>query len=84
MPNIFTSGNDGLNDLFEVKGINDEFNLKIYNSWGQEVLKSEFPGKWWNGNSENGETLPGEIYFYLLNIKNDNENYHGTIQMIRN
>jgi gliding motility-associated-like protein len=51
IPNVFTPNNDGKNDLFKatVFGPVKEFELVVYNRWGQEVFKTNDPARGWDG-----------------------------------
>lgn len=82
LPNIFTPNNDGVNDLFLAKGVYD-FSLQIFNRWGNVVFKSDAPGTWWDGKSENGKDVPDGVYFYILNAADRNEMFKGTVELIR-
>ena len=39
VPNIFTPNGDNTNDQFEIQGINDRFQIQIFNRWGQLVFE---------------------------------------------
>ena len=68
VPNVFTPGVDGKNDMFEwqVAGI-DEFKIVIYNRWGTKVFESEDPTAVWDGTRMNGGTeQPDGTYFYIV------------------
>lgn len=43
IPNIFTPNDDNCNDVFYFSGLGEflEFNLKIYNRWGELVFESD-------------------------------------------
>ena len=42
------------------------YNLRIYNRWGEKVFESESVGTKWNGN-RNGKRAPSEVYaFYVV------------------
>jgi gliding motility-associated-like protein len=51
VPNAFTPGGDGRNDVF--RPLNafkvDGYEFVIYNRWGQEIFKSRDPKKGWDG-----------------------------------
>ena len=58
VPNVFTPENhDGLNDEFIVTSLNIEnYDLKIFNRWGQMVFRSNDANKHWDGiDMENGQ-----------------------------
>ena len=50
VPNTFTPNNDGVNDFFEIKGENiNEFELWIYNRWGEEIYYTNVMTNYWDG-----------------------------------
>jgi gliding motility-associated-like protein len=70
MPNAFTPNGDGVNDLIEVYGNQNEFiylSIKIYDRWGEKVFESTDAGFKWDG-TYRGTPLPPGVYVYLLNI----------------
>lgn len=69
IPNTFTPNGDGLNDTFGISGeaIKD-FNLQIFNRWGQLVFQSGNPNERWDG-SFNGEKVPQGVYVYRLSAQ---------------
>lgn len=88
VPNAFTPNNDGLNDCFSVKHWGDlrEFNLKIFNRWGQIVFESMDSKQCWNGKYKTGQIAEIGTYSYLITGTSYCEGYfrkHGTFQLIR-
>jgi len=72
IPTGFTPNNDGLNDVFRILGSGEfgrEFEMRIWNRWGQEVFKTNDPAKGWDGNF-NGQPSPAGVYAYLITYKN--------------
>jgi gliding motility-associated-like protein len=48
IPNTITPNNDGVNDVFRVYGENlENFNLKIFNRWGDMIFESNDPEQVW-------------------------------------
>jgi gliding motility-associated-like protein len=77
IPEGFSPNGDGVNDIFEVQGLdleNQDAELKIINSTGSEVFSTyKFgtdKGTWspWDGKSSNGYNLPEGTYYYLLKL----------------
>ena len=69
-PNAFTPNGDGINDTWEIGGIENYKNseITILDRYGSIVLKSIINGTFeWNGKS-NGRPLPTAIYWYELKI----------------
>jgi len=70
IPNAFTPNNDGLNDIFNIESQCRfiEFNLKIYNRWGELIFETKDEDKGWNGKYKN-KTCQNGVYVWLLNYK---------------
>ncbi len=73
IPNIFTPNNDGVNDIFSIKGIDTgKWELEIINRWGRKVYySSEYKNDWSPTNIKSG------IYYYILINYNNNLSYKG-------
>lgn len=76
LPNVFTPGNDGKNDAFDIDIENYAYyKLTIYNRWGEIVYQSSEDGKGnddinWNGGYMNSlNKLPNGAYYYFLETK---------------
>ena len=87
VPNAFTANNDRLNDAFGVKGVAiNEFDLKIYNRWGEQVFYTEDVNKKWDGNY-NGSPAQQGVYVYMIQFTNPKQTrwyyYNGVINLLR-
>ena len=87
IPTTFSPNADGINDYFEIKGIEEYPNcfLTIYNRWGQEIFQSTGYSKQksWDGKTKNGELNEG-VYFYILDLRDaKNEQRKGSITVIK-
>ena len=63
IPNVFTPGNDSLNNKFEIVGLENYDNTKlfVYNRWGGEVYSSDdYKNDWQPGDIEEG------TYYYVV------------------
>tara|TARA_B100001057_G_C22674969_1_gene881432 strand:+ start:133 stop:609 length:477 start_codon:yes stop_codon:yes gene_type:complete len=86
-PNAFSPDGDGLNDVFNVtgQGIID-FEMEIFNRWGQMVFKSYTLEDKWDGTFR-GKDLPTGTYVYKIKIISYGENQKtvqsGTISLVR-
>ncbi|MCK4466419.1 MAG: gliding motility-associated C-terminal domain-containing protein, partial [Bacteroidales bacterium] len=71
-PSVITPNGDNKNDYFVVRGIGnfDSSELIVFNRWGAEVYKNENYKNDWDGRDHNGNDLPEDTYFFILNIKN--------------
>jgi gliding motility-associated-like protein len=71
LPNVFTPGNDGFNDMFKPFPYRfvDKIELYIYNRWGQVVFKTTNPDVLWDGtNTETGTPCTDGTYFYVCKV----------------
>ncbi len=68
IPNLFSPNGDGVNDRFEVfgAGIRD-FNLKIFNRWGEKVFESTNQFETWDGSYKGVMQMP-DVFTYLLTV----------------
>ena len=66
IPNTFTPNGDGINDTFGINGeaIN-EFNMIIYNRWGEQVFSSDNTNKRWDGTFQ-GKKVSSGSYVYKV------------------
>jgi gliding motility-associated-like protein len=86
-PSIFTPNGDGRNDMAHLVGdINalTDFNLAIYNRWGQCVYATNNPADGWNGDYK-GKTAELGTYYYLVRYKylGEAETLKGDIVLMR-
>jgi len=88
IPNAFTPDNDGINDVWniEIRGI-DQYELSIFNRWGDLVFHSLDPSEVWNGSNLNGDYyVPNGSYSYQLEYRAlDSQSYAktGTVTILR-
>ena len=72
-PNAFTPDGDGLNDVFMVKGDNidpDNFEMDIFDRWGEKIFKTTDLNTGWNGCKNNvGALVQQDVYVYKVNLK---------------
>jgi len=88
LPEGFSPNNDGVNDLFVIRGI-DRFpanNFVIFNRWGNQIFeaspyKNDWDGKSTTGIRFGGDDLPVGTYFYLLDLGDGSAIYKGTIYL---
>jgi gliding motility-associated-like protein len=66
VPNTFTPNGDGLNDTFGISGeAITEFDIKIYNRWGDLVFETTDASRRWDG-TYNGQLASSGTYVYKL------------------
>ncbi|MEM9836403.1 MAG: gliding motility-associated C-terminal domain-containing protein, partial [Bacteroidota bacterium] len=71
LPNAFSPNGDNINDRLRVRSEFitqiEEFELMIFNRWGQQMYRSFDPLGSWDG-SFDGEQLPPDVYGYYLRV----------------
>jgi gliding motility-associated-like protein len=86
-PDVFTPNNDGKNDGFRivVYGNQYDYELSVYNRWGQRVFHSSNPKEYWNGMLGGKECEVG-TYYYFMRAKcfSGHDEFHkGEVVLIR-
>ncbi len=88
LPNAFTPNGDGTNEFFKGTGFTryiSDFELKIYNRWGELVFETEDIDESWDGiNQRNGERALGGVYLYVVNLEglNGKEQLTGYVTLV--
>ena len=85
IPNAFTPNNDGVNDTWEILGIDiyPKASIEIYNRWGQLLFKSENGyQQQWNGTLK-GNELPIDTYYYVITLMPNAEPLIGNVSIVR-
>ncbi len=85
VPNSFTPNGDGVNDVFSIYGdaIASDFQLSIFNRWGEEIHHSNLP--YWDGN-QLGKPVAIGTYIYRIVYKDLTQQWQkkvGHINLIR-
>lgn len=68
IPNAFSPNGDGLNDVFQPKGMGfkmDSYELLIYDRWGNLIFKSNDVNKGWDGTLK-GTAVQNDVYVYKI------------------
>jgi gliding motility-associated-like protein len=88
-PNAFSPNKNGLNDVFRPVGIGVdltlEYQLAIYNRWGELVFESRNPHEGWDGNYGGAQPVEG-VYIYkaqVVFLNGSREIYKGNITLLR-
>lgn len=95
IPEAFSPNGDGINDYFEILGIEYYENnfITIINRWGNKVYEAKNYGisttpVFWDGKSNTGfrlgnEELPSGTYFYILDLGNGEKRIAGSVYLDR-
>ena len=71
IPEGYSPNGDGVNDRWEIRGI-DAFpanRVDVFNRWGKVVFSADRYANGWDGSGNNGNALPDDTYFYVLNLQ---------------
>ncbi|PCH65167.1 MAG: hypothetical protein COC01_10265 [Bacteroidetes bacterium] len=86
IPTGFSPDGNGQNDILFVRGGNYiQFDLKIFNEWGELIFVTNDPNEGWDG-TKNGLPVPIGVYVYsFYAIRDDHKlfNEHGNVTLIR-
>ena len=85
VPNGFTPNNDGINDTWEIQGLNRLYptcKVLIFNQWGEKVFESEGYTTPWDG-TRNGKEVEANTYFYILDYNNGTPPVKNTVTVIK-
>jgi gliding motility-associated-like protein len=84
IPNTITPNNDGINDLWQIKGLENYPNvlIRIFTRNGQKVFESTgythlFDGKF------KGSLLPSGVYYYIIDLQSGCSLLSGSLTLIR-
>jgi len=87
-PNAFTPNGDGLNDYFSPAGPQfSQFNLTIFDRWGQEIFTTNNQETGWDGTFR-GKPCPAGTYSFIATYKLNYDSgrsgtKHGNVTLLR-
>ncbi len=89
IPNSFTPNADGINDIFNIKGIGlklEGFSMDLFDRWGKLVYSTTDITKGWDG-SVKGQLSPDGVYIYKIRVVGANgegrKEYTGHVTLIK-
>lgn len=86
IPNAFSPNGDGINDVWEIQGLElyPDAIVSIFNRGGQLIFeKRNYRNNLWNG-TINGKPLPVGTYYYMIKLtKNNTDNIAGSLLLIK-
>lgn len=81
-PEFFTPNNDGINDLWQIRGLpRSNQPVLIYNRYGKLLMKLKAGDEGWDGNF-NGQRMPADEYWFRVKLENDQE-FKGHFSLVR-
>lgn len=73
IPNTFTPNGDGINDTWEILGIEKypDCLIQVYSRWGQLVFQTTGydASRRWDGTSGSGNPLASSTYYYVIELR---------------
>ncbi|MFN8353014.1 MAG: gliding motility-associated C-terminal domain-containing protein [Spirosomataceae bacterium] len=85
IPNAFSPNDDGVNDAWLIKGIEQypDCVVDIFDRWGSKIFSSQGYQTPWNGKRQH-ESMPMATYYYVINLNvPDRAPVHGTIIIVK-
>ncbi|MCC7297900.1 MAG: gliding motility-associated C-terminal domain-containing protein [Bacteroidia bacterium] len=87
VPSSFSPNGDGRNDFFKIEGLSavNEFELIVYNRWGEKIFSTTNPEEGWNGDYMGSPALTG-VYAYRINLiffTGKRQAIHGEVTLLR-
>ncbi len=86
VPNAFSPNDDATNDVWGVShAFVREFDMKVFNRWGQKVWQNDFKGTQWDGKT-NGKIAGNDVYIWIVTYRGwDNKFYtqKGTVTVMQ-
>ncbi len=88
IPNAFTPDGDGTNDFFFGTGIGIvQYDLTIFDRWGNLIFHSEKLQDQWNGKANNGDEISQQDVFVwkvkLTDVFGKKHHYMGTVTLVK-
>ncbi len=90
IPNTFTPNGDGLNDIFNIKGVGfkvENFNMEIFDRWGTSIYYTKDVMKGWDGTVKGGQPSADAVYIYKIKVIGANgqgrKEYVGHVTLIK-
>jgi gliding motility-associated-like protein len=71
IPSALTPNNDGINDKLQIFGLEKyfkNFEMYIFNRWGEVIFKTNDPNDFWDG-TYRGQLMPAGTYPYLVTFE---------------
>jgi gliding motility-associated-like protein len=90
MPNAFTPNGNGLNDEFKPEGFmldKDNFQMWIFDRWGNMIFYTERYDKGWDGRANDGKDIAQEdVYVWKIvtkDLQGNDKTYVGHVSLIK-
>jgi gliding motility-associated-like protein len=83
IPNAFSPNGDGVNDTWNISGLEDDpsATIRVFNRYGSVVYSSTGKKPTWDGT--NGGALPVGVYYYVISTIHSAKAVQGSVTIIR-
>jgi gliding motility-associated-like protein len=83
IPNAFSPNGDGVNDTWNITGLEDDpsATIRVFNRYGSIVYTSTGKNPTWDGS--NGGALPVGVYYYVISTIHSAKALQGSVTIIR-
>lgn len=84
IPNFFTPNSDGYNDVWDIPYLWNlpDARIRVFDRFGNLVVSYRAGEGEWNG-SRNGEPVPEDTYWYVIEINNETKPLKGSVTVKR-
>ena len=86
IPTAFSPNGDGINDEWEIEGIESYSNvsIQVFNRWGNLVYQSNGSYQNWNGINSNGGTITNGTYYYVISLNSESDmTFSGDVSVLK-
>jgi gliding motility-associated-like protein len=87
IPSVFTPNADGINDTWQIDGIElyENPTIRVFDRWGQMIFESlDQDYVPWDGVSQiSNKNQEIATYYYVINLNIDNKKYNGSVTIKR-
>lgn len=81
IPNTFTPNGDGVNDVWNIQGLDATAFIQIFNRYGTMIYENRGYSSPWDG-SYHQQKLPTGTYYYILKVKSNTHTYSGSVTIL--
>jgi len=84
IPTAFTPDGDGVNDVWNIRSLNEfpDCKIEIFNQWGNLIFKSIGYNNPWDGRY-NGDPCAAGTYYFVLDIGDGSNKSNGSVTIIK-
>jgi gliding motility-associated-like protein len=86
IPNAFSPNGDGVNDFWEIKGMEKykTVDVSVFDRYGKKVYETSGYANAWDGTHKgSGTPLPVGVYYYIIDAKRGIPPFIGSVTIIR-